>query len=68
MRKTRAVIGGGAKAAAIAARVAILCDSAPDTTPDLHIFETDHIGAAWSGDGDFSSGTEGADLNNQSLS
>lgn len=52
-----AVIGAGAKAAAIVARATVLKDNLRTrSAPTVHVFEKDHIGAAWSGDGDYSSG------------
>lgn len=57
MTKSIAVVGAGAKAAAIAARAAALKPLlTKGSVPDIHIFEKDHVGAAWSGKGMFSSG------------
>ena len=56
MGKTIAIIGAGAKAAAIVARAAVLRDLGGAEIPDLLVFEAEHIGAAWSGRGRFSSG------------
>ena len=50
-----AIIGAGAKAAAIVARVATL-RSMGFHVPDIVVFESEHIGSAWSGDNLFSSG------------
>jgi mycobactin lysine-N-oxygenase len=54
--KKLAVIGAGAKAAAIAARAAVLRELTVDGVPDIIIFEAEHVGAAWSGNGRFTSG------------
>src|SRR5262245_47851628 len=58
MPKTVAVVGAGPKAAALAARRWVMNDLADDPAeiPQLLIFERDSVGAAWSGDGQFSSG------------
>lgn len=57
MAKKLAIIGGGAKAAAMTARNATLRKLLPSrVVPDLLVFEQDHVGAAWSGGGGFSSG------------
>jgi len=51
-----AIVGAGAKAAAIAARAAVLRDLGAKHVPEILVFEADHVGAAWSGESDFSSG------------
>lgn len=58
MPKKIAVVGAGPKAAALVARAAALRTVLPDASliPELVIFEKDAVGAAWSGDGQFSSG------------
>lgn len=57
MPKRLAIVGGGAKAAAIVARNAVLRRLLKGrSVPDLLIFEKDHIGSAWSGGAGFSSG------------
>lgn len=57
MAKTLAIIGGGAKAAAIVARAAVLRDL-PEVgvVPTIEVFERNSVGSAWSGAGGFSSG------------
>lgn len=56
MGKTLAVVGAGAKAAAIAARAAALRELGASGVPEIVVFEQDHVGAAWSGKGGYSSG------------
>jgi len=57
MAKTLAIIGGGAKAAAIVARAAVLRDLlGEECTPRVLVFEQNSVGSAWRGDGGFSSG------------
>jgi mycobactin lysine-N-oxygenase len=57
MTKTLAIIGAGAKAAAIVARAAALRALGQPDVPKICVFEADHIAAAWSGKGNFSSGS-----------
>ena len=57
MPKSLAVVGAGAKAAAIVARAAVLRQLFGDeTVPDIHVFEARHIASAWDGEGTHSSG------------
>jgi mycobactin lysine-N-oxygenase len=57
LTKSLAIVGAGAKAAAVAARNATLTGILKrGAVPDLHIFEKDHVGCAWSGAGSFTSG------------
>ena len=57
MSKSIAIVGAGAKAAAIAARAAVLRDLLPGGgVPRIYVFEKEHAGAAWSGHGLHSSG------------
>jgi mycobactin lysine-N-oxygenase len=56
MAKTIAIVGAGAKAAAIVARAAILRDLDVKDVPNTLVFEAEHIGSAWSGKGGYSSG------------
>ncbi|WP_237478603.1 SidA/IucD/PvdA family monooxygenase [Lichenibacterium dinghuense] len=56
MRKTLAIVGAGAKAAAVAARAAALRAIGGRDVPEIIVFEAEGVGAAWSGDGGFSSG------------
>jgi mycobactin lysine-N-oxygenase len=51
-----AIVGAGAKAAAIVARAAVLRGLGVPDVPELLVLEADHVGAAWSGRGQFSSG------------
>jgi mycobactin lysine-N-oxygenase len=51
-----AVVGAGAKAAAIAARASTLREIGVSGVSEILVFEAEHIGAAWSGRGGFSSG------------
>jgi mycobactin lysine-N-oxygenase len=52
-----AIVGAGPKAAAIVARAAILRDVlVGKKAPEILVFERESIGAAWSGEGRFSSG------------
>lgn len=56
-RKTLCIVGAGPKAAAIAARAAVL--RSPERrleVPDIVVLERDHVGSAWSGQGGYSSG------------
>ena len=52
-----AVIGGGPKAAAIAAKAFVLKHLGLDP-PEVEIFESDHLGAAWSGRSGYTDGTQ----------
>jgi mycobactin lysine-N-oxygenase len=55
--KRLAIVGGGAKAAAMAARNATLRKLLTKrSVPELLVFEKDHVGSAWSGGSGFSSG------------
>jgi len=54
--KTLAIVGAGAKAAAIVARAAVLRDLGVANVPNILVFEAKHVGAAWSGAAGFSNG------------
>ncbi|MEC4593807.1 SidA/IucD/PvdA family monooxygenase [Nitrospirillum amazonense] len=56
MVETVAVVGAGAKAAAIAARAVTLRKLGVSNVPNIIVFEAKHIGAAWSGASGYSSG------------
>ena len=56
MSKTLAVVGAGAKAAAIAARATVLRAIGTKGVPNVVVIEQDHAGSAWSGRGRYSSG------------
>jgi mycobactin lysine-N-oxygenase len=57
MRKSIAIVGAGAKAAAIVARAAVLRQALdPADVPDITVFERSGVGAAWTGENGFSSG------------
>jgi mycobactin lysine-N-oxygenase len=57
LAKSLAIIGAGAKAAAIVARAAVLRDIlGPERVPDVIVIESRKIGAAWDGSGGFASG------------
>ena len=51
------MIGGGPKAAAIAAKAFVLTHLGLDP-PEVEIFEPDHLGAAWSGRSGYTDGTQ----------
>lgn len=53
--KKIAIVGGGAKAAAIVARAATL-RGLGKKVPEIVVFEKDHVGSAWSGQSGFSNG------------
>lgn len=55
-KKKIAIVGAGAKAAAIVARAATLRGLGWPEVPELVVFEKDHVGSAWSGQSGFSSG------------
>ncbi|MDR6827693.1 mycobactin lysine-N-oxygenase [Bosea sp. BE271] len=56
LSKKIAVIGAGAKAAALVARASTLKQLGEGGIPELIVFEREHIGAAWSGHGAYTSG------------
>lgn len=57
MRKRLAIVGAGPKAAAIAARAAVLRDAlGKEKVPELIILEQDCVASAWGGRGKYSSG------------
>lgn len=57
MRKRLAIVGAGPKAAAIAARAAVLRDVlGKEKVPELIILEQDCVASAWGGRGKYSSG------------
>lgn len=56
MGKRIAIVGAGAKAAAIVARAACLRDLGSKCVPEILVFEAEHVGAAWTGRSGFSSG------------
>jgi mycobactin lysine-N-oxygenase len=56
LAKRLAIVGAGAKAAAIVARAAALRALGVPDVPEVVVFEANDIGAAWSGQGGFSDG------------
>lgn len=56
IRRKLAVIGAGAKAAALVARAAVLSDLGVLDVPEIYVFDRNGVGSAWSGDQGFSSG------------
>lgn len=57
MKKTIAIIGAGAKACAIAARLAVLKRQGI-AIPTVHVFEKHAVAANWSGDYDYTDGSQ----------
>lgn len=56
-KKTLCIVGAGPKAAAIAARAAVLRSSERNLdVPEIVVLEKAHVGAAWSGHGGYSTG------------
>ncbi|MBV8034135.1 SidA/IucD/PvdA family monooxygenase [Roseateles sp.] len=55
---TLAVIGGGPKAAALAAKAAALRLHSQHTVPDIFIYERDTLGAHWSGGNGYTDGLQ----------
>lgn len=51
-----AVIGAGAKAAALVARAAALVQANVPNAPEIIVYEADHVASAWTGQGKYSSG------------
>jgi mycobactin lysine-N-oxygenase len=57
MGKSIAIVGGGAKAAAIVARAAVLRELLPTAAvPKIYVFEKTAFGAGWRGDNGYSNG------------
>ncbi|MGH8782722.1 SidA/IucD/PvdA family monooxygenase [Paraburkholderia sp.] len=53
-----AIVGGGPKAAALAAKASVLSNSGRGVTVNVTIFESSEIGAYWSGKGGYTNGEQ----------